>query len=587
MAANSLDVRVKLGIESKGLRDGLRKAQQETEEFKRKSKAAYKTAGKAAGDSFGSIIALAKKFAPAISAGAAAMAVVNKAMKENQTLTDEWGRITESAKASYEGFVNTLVKGDFSNFFSNMKAIVTSAREAYDALDAIGTADIFYNKSMAESELAIRKARLVIKSPDSTAEERKAAGLLIQSEQEKQIAKSKEMADIFMQGFATKLAEQLTAGGLRVSSDSLVTTENGRVVPKAGSLYDKYYRDLETYTQWDTAYRKEREARGFFWNGKAWIKGEGALIGKGKGNMSDAEFNELAVVMERSDEKLQEAFDLLMKAWQTENAVLTKSIENIEYINKASGLTGGGAGGKKIEPKPMEGSIAYLEQKRSEAQEQFNMAVDEEARKVARALIDSLTEQIEKLSAYNAPNLASSGISALSLRGDYQFTPLASIGKAEMIPIENFRFTQEELAEGMEILNDVFSHTTSIISGLNNKTLKANQVLGQIFNIIGGVLTRLGVGGAATGTLISGFGTLIGGFATGGIVGGTSYRGDHLTAQVSSGEMILNRQQQRNLFNMLQGGGSSPADIAARVSGEQLIITINNTLRRQGKTTIG
>ena len=44
-------------------------------------------------------------------------------------------------------------------------------------------------------------------------------------------------------------------------------------------------------------------------------------------------------------------------------------------------------------------------------------------------------------------------------------------------------------------------------------------------------------------------------FESGGIVGGTSYSGDKLTAKVNSGEMILNREQQTNLFKMANVGG--------------------------------
>ena len=40
-------------------------------------------------------------------------------------------------------------------------------------------------------------------------------------------------------------------------------------------------------------------------------------------------------------------------------------------------------------------------------------------------------------------------------------------------------------------------------------------------------------------------------FATGGIVGGTSYVGDNVIARVNSGEMILNAEQQRKLFDMI------------------------------------
>ena len=44
-----------------------------------------------------------------------------------------------------------------------------------------------------------------------------------------------------------------------------------------------------------------------------------------------------------------------------------------------------------------------------------------------------------------------------------------------------------------------------------------------------------------------------GSFATGGVIGGNSYAGDRLTAHVNSGEMILNKQQQARLFNIANG----------------------------------
>lgn len=44
-----------------------------------------------------------------------------------------------------------------------------------------------------------------------------------------------------------------------------------------------------------------------------------------------------------------------------------------------------------------------------------------------------------------------------------------------------------------------------------------------------------------------------GSFATGGIVGGTSYSGDRVQANVNSGEMILNKQQQSQLFDIATG----------------------------------
>lgn len=46
-------------------------------------------------------------------------------------------------------------------------------------------------------------------------------------------------------------------------------------------------------------------------------------------------------------------------------------------------------------------------------------------------------------------------------------------------------------------------------------------------------------------------------FENGGIVGGSSFTGDRIDARVNSGEMILNRQQQSQLFKMANGQGMS------------------------------
>ena len=56
-------------------------------------------------------------------------------------------------------------------------------------------------------------------------------------------------------------------------------------------------------------------------------------------------------------------------------------------------------------------------------------------------------------------------------------------------------------------------------------------------------------------------------FEQGGIVPGSSFSGDNVQANVNSGEMILNRQQQSNLFNMAkQGGGQGQQEIVVNTS---------------------
>ena len=87
-------------------------------------------------------------------------------------------------------------------------------------------------------------------------------------------------------------------------------------------------------------------------------------------------------------------------------------------------------------------------------------------------------------------------------------------------------------------------------------------------------------------------------FATGGIVPGNSYSGDKVQANVNSGEMILNAQQQANLWKMANsatGGGGAVVNMpvtiennaadavsaSAELSSEGLVIMVNKIVNSQ------
>jgi len=98
--------------------------------------------------------------------------------------------------------------------------------------------------------------------------------------------------------------------------------------------------------------------------------------------------------------------------------------------------------------------------------------------------------------------------------------------------------------------------------------------------IAGGASSGSGTGPAAIFTTPAFIATLVGGvisafaaipkFETGGIVGGTSYSGDNITARVNSGEMILNQNQQANLFKMANGGGGTGGLVEFEIRGDRL-----------------
>lgn len=68
----------------------------------------------------------------------------------------------------------------------------------------------------------------------------------------------------------------------------------------------------------------------------------------------------------------------------------------------------------------------------------------------------------------------------------------------------------------------------------------------------------------------------IGAFANGGIVGGTSYSGDKILTRLNSGEMVLNRTQQGNLFNLLNNGIGGTGQVEFKIKGQELVGVLNN-----------
>ena len=72
-----------------------------------------------------------------------------------------------------------------------------------------------------------------------------------------------------------------------------------------------------------------------------------------------------------------------------------------------------------------------------------------------------------------------------------------------------------------------------------------------------------------------------GSFATGGIVPGNNYN-DGLVANVSSGELILNRAQQGAIAGQLQGAAQQTVVVEGRISGKDILLSANNTNRAAG-----
>lgn len=101
-----------------------------------------------------------------------------------------------------------------------------------------------------------------------------------------------------------------------------------------------------------------------------------------------------------------------------------------------------------------------------------------------------------------------------------------------------------------------------------------------------GWLAWVAAGLAAMTTAISTVHSLTG-YAQGGIVKGNSYSGDNIyggpDAMVNAGELVLTKAQQSTLASALQGNGLQNMNIAGRIKGTDIILSIDRSLKLEGK----
>jgi hypothetical protein len=95
------------------------------------------------------------------------------------------------------------------------------------------------------------------------------------------------------------------------------------------------------------------------------------------------------------------------------------------------------------------------------------------------------------------------------------------------------------------------------------------------------IFTTPGFIATAVGGVLSAF-AAIPKFEDGGIVGGSSFYGDKILARVNSGELILNQEQQRSLYNQLNNPmeAMQPVVMDVVLRGEDLILSQERTNRK-------
>lgn len=265
----------------------------------------------------------------------------------------------------------------------------------------------------------------------------------------------------------------------------------------------------------------------------------------------------------------------------------------------------------KIEMEPLpEGSIDYLNAQISSLTKKLNTETDEAVRQGIRTAIEKINKEkynieleatLGRLKPMEGDKFGVStkgrnatediksgyisikGVSGDAIKSNYEYAD--SLGAIGNMMSSVSRLTNEGAASWLDYSLNVMQAVGQALPALNalfNKNVAAagsSAVLGAASSGPFGWLTA----GAAVASIVAAI-AAIPKFANGGIVPGSMYSGDRVPAMVNSGEMILNRSQQGNLFQILNQGGTKGKDVRVTgevvVSGEQMRILLANTDRK-------
>ena len=160
----------------------------------------------------------------------------------------------------------------------------------------------------------------------------------------------------------------------------------------------------------------------------------------------------------------------------------------------------------------------------------------------------------------------------------------------------------EEQAMRYNLAGQAASNFGAALAGLDDPAAKAAGTVIQAISSIAlgfamassnantagtgwGWLAWLAAGTAAMATTISTIHSLTG-YAEGGIVKGNHYSGDMLDGGsfgINAGELVLNKAQQGALANELSNGGMRTLHVVGRISGTDILLSADRSLRLQGK----
>ena len=547
-------------------------------------------------DKFGMSVQSLAGWGTALAAGKAALDVAKDAFFASEETVDEWGRVMDSSKSLYEGFLTSLNTGDISGYLSRIDSIVKAARAAYDELDRLGTMKTIQAPQMSAQQTENERMRMMIQTGRYIApvDGRRASmqnGQLLTPDQIKRIEQQLQGG---MQKVVTLVGNEVAQTGRaidavynRQAQELGMSLKEFRKGTSSMAEFDKRMAGYDQYQKWraehttiDMQSGRETVARGNpFEKFAKW----------GTFRVDGDRYNDLVKLIQQRDQQAGSLYGMQSQAYRTMNRA-----EGITVRQLMGGGSGGGGGrsGRSGSSKGFDiSSIAFDLNKAA-----LSAVKSEDTMPSVFNSLVGTPEQWSNIKDIIAGNIDDIGDSMSNLtEWSDNFDPytkkmneLAKAAQQQQMAFGMAGQAAENLGAALAGMDDPAARAAgTVISAIANIALGFGQAVASAGSMGPWAwLAYVAAGTAALATTISTVHSLTG-YAQGGIVKGNSYSGDNIyggpDAMVNAGELVLTKAQQSTLASQLQEGGMRNLNLSGRIRGTDIILSVDRTLSLEGK----
>lgn len=575
------DLVARLYLQSQGFDRSIEESTKKVRKFQKETDSAGKGVKTFTGGLDMSIPGLGKmvsgvgKLAGAFGLTVGAMEVFDKAINSNSHLQDQYNTTVKAGKEVIDDFFSSLYSGNWDVFNEGiLRAIENAKTYSQEYMNIMRMLDVTaarYERVDAEKN----RLESIVEDESKSMKERKAAQNQLDRILMMGIADVREAAKQTEETLAKRLSKYGIEGNI------------GNAQKLIEDLYNPYSQartDAESY-------RRNRDNTtglgGALFRGRDYNAWQQSLEAMKK--YTDKEKQVLESYIRVIDSLTEEEYQSLKELFDRRSDLIDKAgtweKDRTGARDEILGTSNTGTSEQK-EFIP-QGSILELQRKISSLRDDFQKATDEGTRAGFSSAIKQAETELQMMTERaKGTVMIVSGIETKTGRNPTTDIQSGYIKSPEIKAATDANY---EYASSLEGIASIMGSITSLtnegagawISYATNVMTAAAQAIPAIKAITNAQAQQAVTGAAASAAAIPVVGwitaaaavasviaamTSVPKFAGGGIVPGSSFYGDHVPALVNSGEMILNRSQQSNLFSMLQGTGRRSSEVI--VSGE-------------------